>query len=338
MQEHAGGLQLGFHVGQLELQRLEIGNGFPEGLAFCRVLQRLVERELRGPQCTCGDVQPASVEARHGVFEALAFLANQMICRHLAVVKMYERGGLCPPSHLAFVCPVRETIRAFLDHHGRDALRAVIAGAHHGQIEIGKAAAGNERLGAIEFPLIAIEIGAGAQCGGIRARSRFGQAIGGDPFHRAHGRQPGLALLFGAEGIDHPGTHVVDRNEGGDGGTAIGERLEDQRCVEPAQPRAADILADIDAGHAEFADRADHIFRKVARLVPLDGLRCDVLIGKGAGHVTYGLLFVTQCKIHRTASLRFGEKRSRQFIVGIENSAPSFTPEGQREVMVLVLV
>jgi hypothetical protein len=30
--------------------------------------------------------------------------------------------------------------------------------------------------------------------------------------------------------------------------------------------------------------------------------------------------------------------RSHQFIVGIENSAPSLTPDGQREVMVLVLV
>jgi hypothetical protein len=29
---------------------------------------------------------------------------------------------------------------------------------------------------------------------------------------------------------------------------------------------------------------------------------------------------------------------ARQFIVGIENSAPSFTPDGQREVTVLVLV
>jgi hypothetical protein len=32
------------------------------------------------------------------------------------------------------------------------------------------------------------------------------------------------------------------------------------------------------------------------------------------------------------------ETMCHQFIVGIENSAPSLTPDGQREVMVLVLV
>jgi hypothetical protein len=38
------------------------------------------------------------------------------------------------------------------------------------------------------------------------------------------------------------------------------------------------------------------------------------------------------------ARTRKPEIRKRHFMVGMANSAPSFTPDGQREVIVLVLV
>ena len=80
-----------------------------------------------------------------------------------------------------------------------------------------------------------------------------------------------------AEAVDHPGRHVVDRDVGRDRRAAHGERLEDQRRVEPRQPRAADILADVDAAHAERRRLAHLRDREVLLLVPLDRVRREPL-------------------------------------------------------------
>ena len=134
--------------------------------------------------------------------------------------------------------------------------------------------------------------------GGIRARARLGQAIARQRLHRAQFRQPCLALLLGAEGVDHPGAHVVDGDEGGDRRAAIGERLEDQCGVEPAEARAADILAHIDAGEAQLADRAHDILGEMPGLVPLERLWREVFVGEGPRHFGNGDLFLAQFEIH----------------------------------------
>ena len=89
-------------------------------------------------------------------------------------------------------------------------------------------------------------------------------------------RQEAPALLVRAIGVDHPARHVVDRDEGRDGGAARRQRLEDQRRVEPRQARAADVLAHIDAAHAERGGLAHLVDREVLRLVPVQGMRRDL--------------------------------------------------------------
>ena len=49
--------------------------------------------------------------------------------------------------------------------------------------------------------------------------------------HAAKLGQKFLALRLAAEGVDHPGRHVVDRDIGGGGGAALRQFLEDQRGV-----------------------------------------------------------------------------------------------------------
>ena len=94
-----------------------------------------------------------------------------------------------------------------------------------------------------------------------------------------------MALDLIAEGVDHPGAHVVDRDERGDRGAAGGELLEDDRGVEPRHRRAADVLADVDRADAELCGRLDHVDREVFGLVPFQRMRGDLVVGEGARHV-----------------------------------------------------
>ena len=71
-----------------------------------------------------------------------------------------------------------------------DALRPLRAGAHHHHIGVRIAAARDEGLGAVQPLALVGAFRPGAQRGRVRARSRFGQAIGKDLFHRAKCGQP----------------------------------------------------------------------------------------------------------------------------------------------------
>ena len=165
----------------------------------------------------------------------------------------------------------------------------------------------------------------------VRSGARLGQAIARHLLHGAQLRQPLPPLGIGAIGVDHPRRHVVDRDEGRHRRTAGRQRLEDQRRVEPRQRRAADIVADVDAADAERRRLAHGVHREGLVLVPLQRERRDALGGEGARHVANRDLVLGQGKLHDA-------RRFNQFIVGMTNSAPSLTPDGQREVTVLVLV
>ena len=80
-------------------------------------------------------------------------------------------------------------------------------------------------------------------------------------------------------------------------------------------------------------------------------MRRDFFRGESPRHLANRYLVLVQSEMHLPAAPTlffahdlFGKPVStfpdhaRQFIVGMENSAPSLTPEGQREVIVLVLV
>ena len=59
-------------------------------------------------------------------------------------------------------------------------------------------------------------------------------------------------------------------------------------------------------------------------------MRRDLFRGEFPRHIANRNLVLVESELHRV--------RRDQFIVGIENSAPSLTPDGQRAVTVLVLV
>src|SRR5881227_1424822 len=83
---------------------------------------------------------------------------------------------------------------------------------------------------------------------------------------------------------------------------------------------------------------AHHIDREMLLLIPADRMRRDLFRGEIPRHIANRNLVLVESELHLVPAPVLSDHAHAQFIVGIENSAPSLTPEGQRAVTVLVLV
>ena len=138
--------QIGRHICQFKLNGLKLSDGLTELLAGFGIFQRHIEGTLRRAQRTGGNVQAATIQPHHGEFKALAFFANAVLNRHAAIFKNHLCGRLIVPTHFLFIGTERKTRRAFFNNEATDALCPFVTGAHHSDINIGDAAAGNKRL------------------------------------------------------------------------------------------------------------------------------------------------------------------------------------------------
>lgn len=197
---------------------------------------------------------------------------------------------------------------------------------HQHYVHIGRTGAGDELLHAVHDVVVAVANGPCGQCGRVRARAGFGEAVAAERVHRAQPGQDPVALRVVAEPVDHPADHVVDGQIARDRRAAGGERLEDERRVQPAESGAARVLGDVHPAHAELCRLAEHVDGEVLGLVPFQRVRGEVLRREVRGG----------SRAMRAARRRVSS--SPQLIVGMTKLAPSLTPPGQREVTVLVLV
>jgi hypothetical protein len=83
---------------------------------------------------------------------------------------------------------------------------------------------------------------------------------------------------------------------------------------------------------------AHHVNREMLLLIPADRMRRDFFRGEIPRHIANRNLVLVERKLHLMSAPVHETVALAQFIVGIENSAPSLTPDGQRAVTVLVLV
>ena len=137
-------------------------------------------------------------------------------------------------------------------------------------------------------------------------------------------------MLGGAVGVNHPRTHVVNRDEGRD--RRVGDRqfLEDPNSIQPAQPAAADVFSAVDGSHAQLRGLAHHVDGEVFVVIPLQCVRCDAFGRECGGGLRNHPLVIIECHECHYGPL--------YFIVGMTNSAPSLMPDGQRSVTVFTLV
>ena len=92
----AGGLDLHAHVGEQELQTLEVADRLPELLALLGVAECVVERALGDADGLSGDRDPGVVERAHRGLEAGALVADHPIGRQADVVEVHLAGRGCP--------------------------------------------------------------------------------------------------------------------------------------------------------------------------------------------------------------------------------------------------
>jgi hypothetical protein len=145
--------------------------------------------------------------------------------------------------------------------------------------------------------MVAVAHGPGLERRRVRARARLREAVAGDQLHGGEARDEAAPLLIRAVAVDHPCGHVVDRQIGRNRRAAGGERLEDQRGVEPRHARSAHVVAGVDSRHAERRRLAHHVHGKVLLLVPFDRMGGEVIRREGKGHVADGDLIVGEGKL-----------------------------------------
>src|SRR6476620_4929238 len=95
--EEAGGLDLGGHVGELEMDRLVLGDRLAEGLALLAVAEGELEGPLGDADAAGGDVDAADLERIHHLHEALAdsgLLAAEHALGRALVAVVDELGRL----------------------------------------------------------------------------------------------------------------------------------------------------------------------------------------------------------------------------------------------------
>jgi hypothetical protein len=116
--------------------------------------------------------------------------------------------------------------------------------------------------------------------------------------HRAELGQIPPALLFVAEGIDHPGNHVVNGHVSGGRGTSLRQFLEDESRIEPRQSGAPDILSHVDGRKTERRGLAQWLDRENLFLVPLARKGHHLLACKGSRQGLKSTLFLVELEIH----------------------------------------
>ena len=85
---------------------------------------------------------------------------------------------------------------------------------------------------------------------------------------------------MGTEGVDHPGAHIVDRQEGRDGRIGLREFFEDAHGVESTQFAASDIVTAVNGRHAQLGRLAQYVGGEVVVLVPFQCVWRDALFGE----------------------------------------------------------
>src|SRR3954447_2055698 len=292
--------EIGGHVGELVLGRLEAPDRPSELLALLGVGERVVERALREPERRGGQDHALVVEAGHQLRPTAALDAEERRLRH---------------THAVEVKLIRLLAAERLDRSDREALGVVRHEDHrHALVRVAGAlgAADDQRvarlvrvraphLGAVEHPLAVLAARRRLQRRDVRARVRL-RHRDRERAALSHAPEQVALLLLGAEAIQRTGhdqSHVV----AADRQAPVGALLEEERRVEEGAAGAAVLLVDRQAVPAELA----HLARQLVRVHVLEAVRQvreaiagELALGEVANRADEVLLLVGQRRVGLT--------------------------------------
>ena len=301
-------LHTGVHISQLELSVLELAQAAAELDALLGVLDSLVDSALAQAQSLRSDTDTAAVQGLHSDLEALAFLAQQVLLGHDAILKDQVAGGAAADTHLLLVLTGGETGEALLNDEGGDAVVAlglVGHGEHHESI--GHVAVGDEALAAIE-DIVAVLV---LDSGGLLAGS-VGTGVGLGQTERtdlAAAQQVGQVLpllLLGAVLINGSAAQRgVSGNDNSSGAADLGQLFHAHGIGQDVAAGAAVFLGEVNAHHAQLRHLLDGLHGEALFLIDLLSQRLDLVLGEFPVHLAEHLLLVCQMKIHDSILLQF---------------------------------
>src|SRR5438132_7317908 len=301
--EQARRLEARRHVGQHELDRLQLGDRAAEGGALLRVGERVLERGAADAEAPGGDAGAAAGEQAERLLEALVLLADEILRRHAHVLEDDLRRVARAQPELLDLAPVPEPGCALLHHEGRDAALSLLGrGRGHHHVDVSDRPLRDEHLGAVQHPRVAVAYGARAQRRRVAPGAGLGEAPGAQPLPAGHARQLAAAERVAPEHVD------VARGEAGVGGDRQAERgvvarepLDDEQVGERVGAAAAHVLGQRDAHEAERAEALHGLVREALLAVPRGGVRLHLALAEVADRLLDVAVLAGKREVHHAA-------------------------------------
>src|SRR5262249_11512892 len=175
--EKARRVDLRGHVGELELDSLELEDRLTELSSLLRVFQRRFISALGDTQGQRGDRDAPSVQNLHGVDEASPDFSEQVLLGNPAILEDDRSGLRSAHPELVLLLAGVETIRPAFDDESADAARAHLT-VRNGDYYagVGGDAVCDEVLRPVEYPATVAAYGGRLHSRSVGTRTRLGQA------------------------------------------------------------------------------------------------------------------------------------------------------------------
>ena len=149
----------------------------------------MLQQVLGGGDAGDGDGQPLLGEVGHQVDEGAVQLAEQVLLGDADVVEEQLGGVLGLLADLVEVAAALEALRAALDDEQAEPLRAALGcRLRDDDDQVGEDAVGDERLGAVQQPVVALVLRGGADALEVGAGAGLGHGDGGDDLAASRSR------------------------------------------------------------------------------------------------------------------------------------------------------
>jgi len=297
--ENTSGLDLGRHVDELLLHRLELPDRLPELPALVGVGECEVVAALREPDTHRGHRDAAAVEDLQELLEALSARAEQVRLRHAhALERQLARVGRAPA----------ELLHRLGDHVARGAVRdddvgdLALAGDRRDRHARGDVCPGirDEHLRAVDDPFAVLEPRGRSRRAGVGACVRLGQPERRKLPAGSKAGKPLAPLLLVPEVVDRQGAEGVVRGER-DRDRRVDARqfLDDDRVRERVGACAAVLLGDCHTHQAELGELRRQLVGEAFLAVEFLGDGRHLLQRELSDRVADQLVLAVEIEVHR---------------------------------------
>ncbi len=221
--------------------------------------------------------------------------------RHAAAAEDHFARVAGAHAELVFLAPRRHPGVAAFDDERRDAaMGARLVGDGHHHDHVADAAVGDERLGPVNHPAVAVAGRRRAEPRGVRSRGRLGQPPGANPRARGQRHEVAPLLRLGAEHGDvRCAQAVVGRHRQRHRRVDARQFLDADAVLDRGHRGPAVFLVELDAHQAERRHLRDKRPRKRLNRVPFAHERADLGLGELADGAAQHLLLLGGTEVHQ---------------------------------------